>query len=91
MYQKALRYAQGALGNRDNIEFMLENNKGHNPNYTREAVKYLSEFVNERNKLKAKKNVSDEDKSKFVSSFDWARMTEQDANVWNKIFEMLDT
>lgn len=80
-----------ALGNRNNIEFMLENNKGHNPNYTREAVKYLSEFVNKRNKLKAKKKVSDEDKSKFVSSFDWARMTEQDANVWNKIFEMLDT
>ena len=79
-----------ALGNRDNIEFMLENNKGHNPNYTCEAVKYLNEFVRKRKKLKSKKNVSDEDKSKFVSSFDWAKMTEQDTNVWNRIFALLD-
>ena len=70
---------------------MLEYNKGHNPNYTVDAVKYLNQFVSMRNKLKAKKKVSDEEKARFVSSFDWAKMTEQDQNVWKKIFEILDS
>ena len=65
-------------------------NKGHNPNYTEEAVKYLEEFGSERVKLVRRKNVTAEDKKNFVASYDWKRMTEQDEAVWNTIFNHLD-
>jgi hypothetical protein len=65
-------------------------NKGHNPNYTEGAVKYLNEFVSARTKLLSKKKLTDKEKSDFVSSFDWNRMTEQDETVWNKIFAHLE-
>ena len=74
-----------------NVEFMLEHSKGHNPNYTFDAVVYLGEFIQARTKLlKQKKALTEEQKTAFVSSFDWDRMTKQDERVWNKIFEHLD-
>ena len=69
---------------------MFVTNKGHNPNYTEEAVKYLDEFGKARVKLVRTKNVTAEDKKKFVASYDWKKMTEQDEAVWSVIFEHLD-
>ena len=73
-----------------NIDFMLVNNKGHNPNYTSEAVKYLGEFGAARAKLARKKNTTKEEKAAFVSSYDWDKMTVQDAAVWERIFRHLE-
>ena len=90
---KAIHYdaLKNALEGRGNISFHLESGKGHNPNYTSDAVMYLGEFVATRTKLlKQKKPLTDEEKKAFISSFDWDRMTEQDELVWNKIFEHLD-
>ena len=82
---------KNALDGKENITFMLERSKGHNPNYTFEAVEYLGAFVKARtNLLKQKTPLTDEQKKAFVSSFDWDKMTEQDEAVWNKIFECLD-
>lgn len=82
---------KNALEGRDNIKFHLENGKGHNPNYTADAVAYLGEYVNAKNKLtKEKKLVTDEQKKEFLASFDWDRMTKQDDAVWKVIFECLD-
>lgn len=79
-----------ALNNKENIEFMLVNNKGHNPNYTEDAVKYLNEYVSIKTKLMKKKKLkTKEQQEKFVSSYDWDRMTKQDELVWNKIFSHL--
>ena len=81
-----------ALDGKNNIEFLLEHNKGHNPNYTLDAVAHLNEYINAKNKLtKQKKLVTKDQKAEFLSSFDWDRMTKQDENVWNKIFECLDS
>ncbi len=77
------------LKNKENVSFLLVNNKGHNPNYTEDAVKYLGQFGKERAKLLKKKNLSDNEKAAFVASFDWNRMTAQDDTVWKKIFEHL--
>ena len=75
------------LSNRENIEFILTEEKGHNPNYTLDAVKYLGEYFRTKAKMTRKKLLTtDEDKEKFVASFDWNRMTEQDEEVWKKIF-----
>lgn len=79
-----------ALSGHSNIKFMLENGKGHNPNYTLDAVAYLGEYISKKNKLVKKKMlVTGEQKKKFLASFDWDRMTAQDEKVWEAIFEHL--
>ena len=78
------------LAEKDNVQFLFLANKGHNPNYTENAVKLLGDFSKARAKLLRKKNITKEEKEKFVSSFDWDKMTVQDEAVWNKIFEHLD-
>lgn len=77
---------KNALEGRENVDFMLVSGKGHNPNYTEDAVKYLGEFSKARGKLLRKKGVTAEEKADFVASFDWARMTNQDEGVWERIF-----
>jgi pimeloyl-ACP methyl ester carboxylesterase len=78
------------LAGKENVRFLLVKNKGHNPNYTEEAVKLLGEFSKARAKLLKKKNLSAEEKKRFVESFDWDKMTVQDEEIWNKILEHLD-
>ena len=82
----------GALAGKDNITFMLESGKGHNPNYTANAVKLLGEYVTAKNKLtKEKKLITDVQKKAFIDSFDWKAMTEQDERVWNAILKHLES
>ena len=81
---------KAGLDGKENVKFLFVTNKGHNPNYTEEAVKYLDEFGKARVKLVRTKNVTAEDKKQFVASYDWKKMTEQDESVWNVIFEHLD-
>lgn len=78
------------LSDRENTEFLLVSGKGHNPNYTEDAVKLLGSFGAARSKLIKNKKASDKDKKNFVASFDWKAMTEQDEAVWEKIFEHLE-
>ncbi len=79
------------LANKDSITLMLVRNKGHNPNYTEDAVKYLAEYSALLQKKNRKKELeTPEQKKQFVDSFDWWRMTEQDQKVWDGIFECLD-
>lgn len=79
-----------ALRDKENVSFLLVKNKGHNPNYTEEAVRYLSEFGKARAKLLKNKKATKEDKARFVASFDWNKMTLQDTEVFEKIFAHLD-
>ena len=79
------------LKDKDNVTLMLCKNKGHNPNYTEDAVKILGEFGKARAKLARNKKATAEDKAAFVASYDWDAMTVQDEAVWQKIFEHLDT
>ncbi|MBQ8208718.1 MAG: alpha/beta fold hydrolase [Clostridia bacterium] len=79
------------LAGKKNIRLILTENKGHNPNYTEDAVKYLGEFSTDiASKKKAKKLETSEQKSAFVASYDWNRMTAQDEKVWSEIFSTLD-
>lgn len=80
---------KNALSHKDNVRFLLVSNKGHNPNYTEDAVKYLGEYssavARQGKKLKTK-----EQKKAFRNSWDWNRMTAQDESVWAEIFKTLD-
>ena len=83
---------KAGLSHKENIRFLLEKNKGHNPNYTEDAVNYLAEYsAAVSKKLKKKELETAEAKQAFVDSFDWDRMTRQDGAVWAEIFKTLDT
>jgi pimeloyl-ACP methyl ester carboxylesterase len=81
---------KSGLSDKDNVRFLLVKNKGHNPNYTEDAVGYLGEFSAKRTKLLNKKNLTAEEKRAFIDSWDWNRMTTQDDAVWKEIFECLE-
>ncbi len=74
-----------ALNGKENIEFLLERGKGHNPNYTHAAVAYLAQLA------KAMKHPpkTNAEKEAFRNSFDWNNMTEQDEAVWARILAFL--
>lgn len=70
---------------------MLEHNKGHNPNYTEDAVQYLGKYLTAKQKLtKQKKLITNQQKKEFLEGFDWDRMTAQDERLWQAIFDCLD-
>ena len=81
---------KAGLEDRENVDLILVNGKGHNPNYTHSAVKLLGDFGKKRAKLARKKDATAEEKAAFVASFDWKAMTEQDETVWAEIFAHLD-
>ena len=72
-----------------NVDFLLVSGKGHNPNYTADAVKLLGDFTRARAKFLKKKNTTAAEKANFVASFDWEKITAQDDAVWSKIFAHL--
>lgn len=79
------------LCHKENIRFLLLENKNHNPNYTEEAVALLRDYtVSLAQKQKKKLLSTPEQKKVFLDSFDWNRMTDQDETVWAEIFKTLD-
>ena len=82
---------KAGLSHKENIRFLLVNNKGHNPNYTEDAVAYLAGYSAAVGKKQKKKQLeTEEQKKEFLASFDWDRMTKQDDAVWAEIFTALD-
>ena len=82
---------RAALGDRENITFLSVEGKGHNPNFTRDAVTYKDEFFKRHTELtKKKKLVTKEEKEAFVKSYDWERMTAQDGEFWGTVLEFLE-
>ena len=83
---------KAGLSHKKNIRFLLEKNKGHNPNYTEDAVSYLAEYsAAVGSKLKKKELETEEAKQLFLATWNWERMTDQDIMVWAQIFKTLDT
>ncbi len=81
-----------ALRDRENIRFLEVCGKGHNPNYTTDAVRYKDSYLAELKSEAKKGNLDTEDsKRAFVATFDWDRMTAQDDSVWKEIFSLLES
>ena len=80
-----------AVGDNDSITFMAVDGKKHKPHYTLDALAYEGEFVRKmREKLRKNELSTDEEKASFRALYDWRRMTAQDMDVWNTIFDFLD-
>ena len=83
---------KAALVGRENITFWKVSGKGHNPNYTADAVKYKDDFFKRYQKaLKNGALETDREKEVFAAQFDWNRMTAQDMTVWERIFKVLES
>ena len=79
------------LADKENIELWLVQGKGHNPNYTADAVQYKDAFFAELQKRRKKKQLqTPAQKAAFVACYDWHRMTAQDEAVWNRVFDALE-
>ena len=89
LVRKAVHYdaLYEALHTNDRISFILTREKGHNPNYTTEAVVHLAALS--KALKKAKKLKTPQQKQAFRDKFDWNAMTEQDHELWEKIFLFL--
>ncbi len=80
-----------ALSDKENISFLMTHNKGHNPNYTEDAVTYLESYVKELSrKQKRGELATEKQRREFVASYDWNRMTAQDGAVWDTVLAMLE-
>ena len=93
MVKKSVHFdaLKAGLSGKENVKLLLVSNKGHNPNYTVDAVQYLAEFSAALSKNGKKKLLeTDAQKKAFRDSWDWDRMTAQDEAVWEEIFKNLD-
>ncbi len=80
-----------ALKGKQDVRILLEEGKGHNPNYTADAVSYLAEYTADMTRrLKDKVLETEVQKKAFRQQWDWNRMTQQDEKVWAEIFRTLD-
>ena len=80
------------LADKESVELVLVKGKGHNPNYTADAVKYKDAFFATLQKKRKKGQlVTIEQKAAFVGGYDWDRMTAQDDSVWIEIFTLLES
>ena len=79
------------IGQKSGIIFVEMSDREHNPTYTRDAIIYKKAFykarrrAHKRGELKTKEGCD-----LFRASFDWRKMTEQDTELWKKIFNFLD-
>lgn len=80
-----------ALSGKENIRFLLVQNKGHNPNFTEDAVVYKDTFFKEYTKAAKRKLLEKPEQQKvFMAGYDWDRMTTQDEMVWQQIIKHLN-
>ena len=73
------------------IEFLLVHGKLHNPNYSESAVAELSKMSTAMSEgMKKKAFETPEAVDAFRTSWDWERITEQDTELWDKIFNFIE-
>ena len=73
------------------IKILKKNGRKHNPNYTDEAVKYMSETFGKYYKLIKEKTIkTDEDKINYFKNVSLEKLTEQDKKMFEEIFNFID-
>lgn len=75
---------------RKDATYIEVDGKKHNPNYKASAVKYMNDIFSDFNKKASENNWSIDDKKKYFVTVDFKKMTEQDENIWNQIFDFLE-
>ncbi|MBQ8413705.1 MAG: alpha/beta fold hydrolase [Clostridia bacterium] len=90
-YKKNFLTLSEGLKDKNNIEFLTVSGSGHNPTYTAEAFAYKERFFKDLKKQKKRgKLETKEQKIAFALRYDWYKMTEQNEDVWRRIFGFLE-
>ena len=80
-----------AFGENDRIRFIEIDKRGHNPNFTEEAVVAKDAFFAEKRVLEKKHKLrTPEEKQALIAKHDFWKMTEQDMTLWNEIFAFIN-
>ena len=86
-FSNDIGYLQTVIDN-PNVRFLATDGKGHNPNYTKDAVDYMAKSFGEYARLIGEGSLkTDEEKKAFMDKLDFVRMTEQDDQIWSAIFD----
>jgi len=89
-FKSSMEYIKNNIKN-DNLSYIVENEKKHNPNYSLEAVKYMNNTFSEyQQKIKSKELDTYDKKKEYMSHKSAMKMTIQDENIWNQIFDFLN-
>jgi len=89
-FNSATGFVQKKIKN-DNLKFIIANNKGHNPNYSLEALKYMNNtFSTYHSKIKSGELDTLEKKKEYMMDKSARKMTIQDDLIWKDIFEFID-
>ena len=84
-------YHYDSLVGNEKVELMLVHGKKHNPNYTSDAASELAKMSGAMTEgMKKNSFKTPEDAEKFRTSWDWHRITAQDGELWNKIFDFIE-
>ncbi|MBQ3018869.1 MAG: alpha/beta fold hydrolase [Clostridia bacterium] len=90
-YKRHFLRLKKAFSGKGNIEFLTVEGADHNPTYTLSAIQEKKLFYK---KLKAGAKTGQFNTQdgclEFKNSLNWWKITEQNSEVWNKIFEFLD-
>ncbi|MCQ2770574.1 MAG: alpha/beta fold hydrolase, partial [Clostridia bacterium] len=88
-YKSASGFLKKKINNK-NISYLVVSGKGHNPNYTVEAIKYMNNtFAEYGAKIKSNELKTFEEKVAFMSDKSALKMTIQDDDIWEKILDFL--
>ena len=89
-FKSSTQYVMKHVKN-NNIEFLLFDNRKHNPNYTLDALSYMNEtFVSYNNMVRSGDLETLDDKVNYMKSKDIFKMTNQDKEVWDRIIKHLE-
>ena len=78
------------LPDSERVSFLKVNGKKHNPNYTKAAVELLDKMSTELRKGMKDKSLEDPVQAEsFREKWDFWKMTEQDKDIWNSVFEFI--
>ena len=90
-YKKHFLKMKDALKDKSGITFLTVPNAYHNPTYTEKAIKAKRDYQAKlKRALKKNKLSTHEECQAFVDSLDWYEITEQNPEVWEKIYSFLE-
>ena len=73
----------------ENTDFIIFDDRLHNPNYTLDAVTYMNKVFADFNKKKIKLRTLEQKKEYFAAA-DWVRMTRQDEDFWKQVLAFFE-
>lgn len=88
-YKIAFKVAEDS--NNPNVKTIKVTGRKHNPNYSDDAIKYMSEsFGNFYRQIKDKTIKTDEDKINYFKNISLDRLTEQDEKMFEEILKFIE-